>query len=39
MITESGRHALENGLDRLRAGERLGMELHELIAAVSERNS
>jgi uncharacterized protein (TIGR02391 family) len=32
MITESGRHALENGLDRLRAGQRLGMELHPLIA-------
>jgi uncharacterized protein (TIGR02391 family) len=32
MVTESGRNAIEHGLDRLRAGQRLGMELHPLIA-------
>jgi hypothetical protein len=32
MVTESGRHAHENGLDRLRAGQRLGTDLDPVIA-------
>lgn len=31
-ITETGRHALQNGLGRLRAGQRLGVDMHPLIA-------
>ena len=32
MVTESGSHAHENGLDRLRAGQRLGTDLDPVIA-------